>query len=88
MHMQYKGKAVLTLRCLLTVPRQITVVTDVDVSITPNDNHVVIAVKLAETVPLVSELDVSIEGELHRYVVDSITHLDTQYIFHCFPAKD
>jgi hypothetical protein len=86
--MEYKGKAVLTLRCLLADPRQMTVATNVDVSITPKDNHVVIAVKLAKTVPLVSELDVSIQGETHRFVVDSTTHLDTQYVFHCFPAKD
>ena len=86
--MEYQGKAVLTLRCLLSAPRQMTVATDVDVHITAPDNHVVITVKLAEEVPLVSEIDVSIQGEAHRFVVDSTTSVGSQYVFHCFPVAD
>lgn len=86
--MQYKGKAILTIRCLLTVSRQMTVATNIDVSVTPRDNHVVIAATLAEEVPNVSELDISIEDEVHRFVVDSTTHLGRQYVFYCFPVAD
>jgi hypothetical protein len=84
--MKYIGKADLTLRCFHSTPRQMIVTTGRDVNIEPRGNHTNIFVHLDASELLVSEIDVSIGGEVHRFVVDSTTSLANQYEFHCLPA--
>lgn len=83
--MEYTGKADLTLRCFHSTPRQMVVSLDINVVIEPRGNHTNIFVRLAVSDLSVSEIDVSISGEVHRFVVDSTTSLINQYEFHCFP---
>lgn len=85
--MDYKGKAGLTLRCLYSNPRRMVVTTSSDVNIESRDNRTVISVQLGESGLLVAEIDVSISGDVHRFIVDSTTTLETQYVFHCSPLS-
>ena len=85
--MKYNGKATLTLRMFNSVPRRMTVATDHNVQIAERDGRTIISVQLAETGLKVDEIDVSVGQETHSFVVDSTTHLETQYQFYCFPAS-
>ena len=84
--MEYTGKADLTLRCFHSTPRQMVVSLDINVAIEPRGNHTNISAHLGVSDLFVSEIDVSINGEVHRFVVDSTTSLANQYEFHCLPA--
>jgi hypothetical protein len=84
--MKYIGKADLTLRCFHSSPRQMIVTTGINVTIEPRGNHTNIFARLDASDLLVSEIDVSIGAEIHRFVVDSTTSLANQYEFHCLPA--
>ena len=86
--MKYTGKADLTLHCRHSAPRQMIVMTSINITIEPHGNHTNISVHLGTSGLLVSDLDVSIGGEVHRFVVDSTTSLQNQYEFHCLPVAN
>lgn len=86
--MEYKGKVNLTLRCFDMVPRQLTCIPNVEVTIAPRDRHTMISVRLSESGLIVSEIDVAIGDSVYRYMVDSTTKHERQYIFHCLPFAE
>ena len=86
--MEYKGKVDLTLRCIDMVPRRLIYVPKIEVIIASRDRHTVISVQLSESELIVSEIDVAIADIVYRFMVDSTTKHERQYIFHCLPIVE
>ena len=83
--MNYKGKADLTLHCLYSNPRRMVILPDRDVEIESCDSGTKISVELGESGLTVDEVDVSVSGNIHRFLVDTTINANRQYTLHCSP---
>jgi hypothetical protein len=83
--MIYKDKTDLTLRCMLSQPLSLIVLTDHYVHIQRNGIYTEISIQLDQDCPFATSIEVKVGDKVLRFFIDSITSLGTLYTFHCLP---